>query len=75
MNGFLMILNPKKFTKNQYNSNNTQHITKIFTNSKRDEICKTKEIIEEKISEIPMSYSLPVHNQKLDSLASKLFIN
>ena len=70
-----MVLNPKYFTEYQYNSNNTQHITKIITNSKRDEICKTKEIIEEKISDIPISYSLPVHNQKFDSLSSKLFIN
>ena len=62
------------FTDRQKNSSTNQHIPKIIMNSNSDETLNTNEIKHETINEIPTSYNLPKHNQKLAILVKKLFI-
>jgi len=61
-------------TESQKNSSVNQHIPKIIMNSNGDDTLKANEIKHDTINDIPTSYNLPKHSQKLTILVKKLFI-
>tara|TARA_B110000444_G_scaffold261473_1_gene313956 strand:+ start:3227 stop:3601 length:375 start_codon:yes stop_codon:yes gene_type:complete len=73
----LLFTNPKlnALTDHQNNSNTSQQIIKIIANSNIDDTCRIREIKDERINEIAISYNLPKHNQKRQILIRELFIS